>query len=58
MIMKSDQRQTYYSLPSALARGIGSQSVARDGSECCMYVYIYMYVRHAFGMQLNFYVTS
>jgi len=23
-----------------------------------LYVYIYMYVLHAFGMQLNFYVTS
>jgi len=39
-------------LPSALARGIGSQSVARDDSKCCMYIYIY--VRHTFGMQLNF----
>ena len=26
------------SLPSALARGIGSRIVARDGSKCCMYI--------------------
>ena len=33
-----------HSLPSILAWGIGSRIVARDGSKCC--VYIYMYVSH------------
>ena len=42
-----------------LARGIGSWIVARDGSKCCMYIYLYIYICPShFGMQLNFYVTS